>query len=75
MIDAPRIAEDGLDRDRLLYSSALKRLAGITQVISPIEGDIVHNRLTQYVNPREPVPIQFEDGVMGVKKVRINLHN
>ncbi len=34
------------DRDRLLYSNAFRRLAGVTQVISPIEGDVVHNRLT-----------------------------
>ncbi len=34
------------DRDRLLYSNAFRRLAGVTQVTSPIEGDIVHNRLT-----------------------------
>ena len=35
-----------LDRDRLLYSSALRRLAGVTQVIDPAEGQIFHNRLT-----------------------------
>ncbi len=34
------------DRDRLLYSNALRRLAGVTQVTSPMEGDVVHNRLT-----------------------------
>ncbi len=34
------------DRDRLLYCNALRRLAGVTQVISPVEGDVVHNRLT-----------------------------
>lgn len=34
------------DRDRLLYSSAFRRLAGITQVVSPAEGQIFHNRLT-----------------------------
>jgi len=35
-----------LDRDRVLYCSALRRLAGVTQVLSPSEGEVVHNRLT-----------------------------
>ncbi len=35
-----------IDRDRLLYSSAFRRLSGVTQVISTIEGEITHNRLT-----------------------------
>lgn len=34
------------DRDRILYCSAFRRLAGVTQVITPEEGLIVHNRLT-----------------------------
>lgn len=34
------------DRDRILYSSALRRLSGITQVISPAEKQPLHNRLT-----------------------------
>lgn len=34
------------DRDRILYSSAFRRLAGVTQVVSPSEGHIFHNRLT-----------------------------
>jgi dGTPase len=34
------------DRDRILYSSSFQRLAGITQVISPSERRICHNRLT-----------------------------
>lgn len=34
------------DRDRILYSSAFRRLAGITQVASPTELQPVHNRLT-----------------------------
>lgn len=34
------------DRDAILYTSALRRLAGITQVIAPGEGEVVHNRLT-----------------------------
>lgn len=34
------------DRDRLLYCNSLQRLAGVTQVTSPVEGHQVHNRLT-----------------------------
>ena len=34
------------DRDRVLYSSAFKRLAGVTQVVSAAEGTVFHNRLT-----------------------------
>lgn len=34
------------DRDRILYSSALRRLAGVTQVVHVAEGHIFHNRLT-----------------------------
>jgi len=34
------------DRDRILYSSAFRRLAGVTQVVAPEEGHIFHNRLT-----------------------------
>lgn len=35
-----------LDRDRLLYSTEFRRLAGVTQVVSPGEGEIFHSRLT-----------------------------
>jgi dGTPase len=34
------------DRDRILYSSAFRRLSGITQVVAPNERFPVHNRLT-----------------------------
>jgi dGTPase len=34
------------DRDRILYSSAFRRLVGVTQVVSVEEGDQYHNRLT-----------------------------
>ncbi|MGH7489173.1 MAG: dGTP triphosphohydrolase, partial [bacterium] len=34
------------DRDRILYSTALRRLAGITQVVGAAEGHVFHNRLT-----------------------------
>jgi len=34
------------DRDRILYSSAFRRLAGVTQVVSPGEGHIFHSRLS-----------------------------
>jgi dGTPase len=35
-----------VDRDRVLYSMPFRRLAGVTQVVSPGEGEIFHNRLT-----------------------------
>src|SRR5207248_1366681 len=34
------------DRDRLLYCSAFRRLAEVTQVVSAAEGCTFHNRLT-----------------------------
>ncbi|HXN99521.1 MAG TPA: dNTP triphosphohydrolase [Candidatus Acidoferrales bacterium] len=34
------------DRDIILYTSAFKRLSGITQVVSPHTGHVFHNRLT-----------------------------
>lgn len=34
------------DRDRILYTSAFRRLAGVTQVFSADEGHVFHNRLT-----------------------------
>ena len=34
------------DRDRILYTDALQRLANVTQVVSPGEGLVLHNRLT-----------------------------
>jgi dGTPase len=34
------------DRDRILFTTALRRLAGVTQVVAPDEGHVVHNRLT-----------------------------
>lgn len=34
------------DRDRVLYSPAFRRLAGVTQVVHASEGHLFHNRLT-----------------------------
>jgi dGTPase len=34
------------DRDRILYTAALRRLAGVTQVVGAVEGHVYHNRLT-----------------------------
>jgi len=34
------------DRDRILHSNALRRLAGVTQVVKANEGQVYHNRLT-----------------------------
>ncbi len=35
-----------IDRDRLIYSFAFRRLAQVTQVASAKEGNVFHNRLT-----------------------------
>jgi dGTPase len=37
------------DRDAILYTSAFRRLAGVTQVVSPGEGQVYHNRLTHWL--------------------------
>ena len=34
------------DRDRILYTSALRRLAKVTQVVAANTGHVFHNRLT-----------------------------
>lgn len=34
------------DRDRILYSSALRRLAGVSQIVRANESDVFHTRLT-----------------------------
>jgi len=34
------------DRDRILYSSAFRRLAEVTQVVAASSGYVFHNRLT-----------------------------
>jgi dGTPase len=39
-------APEERDRDRILYTSAFRRLAGVTQVVGSEEGHIFHNRLT-----------------------------
>lgn len=52
------------DHDRILYTSALQRLAGITQIAAPESGLTIHNRLTHTprfaqtggLNPRTPRP-------------------
>ena len=35
-----------IDRDRIVYSAAFRRLAQVTQVVSANEGSVFHNRLT-----------------------------
>jgi dGTPase len=37
------------DRDRILYTSAFRRLARVTQVVSAGEGHVFHNRLTHSI--------------------------
>src|SRR3989442_1059621 len=44
-VQRPR-SEFERDRDRILYASALRRLAGVSQVVAAAEGHVFHNRLT-----------------------------
>src|SRR6266567_9077323 len=44
-VRSPR-SEFERDRDRILYASALRRLAGVSQVVAAAEGHVFHNRLT-----------------------------
>ena len=37
------------DRDRILYSSAFRRLAGVTQIVRTGESDVFHTRLTHSI--------------------------
>lgn len=37
------------DRDRILYSSAFRRLDGVTQIVRADEADVFHNRLTHTI--------------------------
>ena len=39
-------SESQTDRDRILYTSAFRRLGGVTQVVGAVEGHVFHNRLT-----------------------------
>lgn len=48
---SPKKADDQrkefqIDRDRIIYSTAFRRLAQVTQVVSASEGSVFHNRLT-----------------------------
>ncbi len=45
-LQADQRGEFERDRDRILYCSAFKRLAGVTQVVGPSEGHVFHSRLT-----------------------------
>lgn len=40
------------DRDRILYCSAFRRLAGVTQVVSASEGVLFHNRMIHSLKVR-----------------------
>jgi dGTPase len=42
-------SQEQRDRDRLLYTTELRRLAAVTQVVSATEGYVFHNRLTHTV--------------------------
>src|SRR5271163_1964327 len=51
-----------VDRDRLLYSMPFRRLAGVTQVVSPGEGEIFHNRLTHSLKVAQ-IARRFAEGL------------
>jgi len=57
------------DRDRLLYSAAFRRLAGVTQVASPAEVDVFHNRLTHTLKVATHT-VLFADGGSQVGECR-----
>lgn len=42
------------DRDRILYADYFRRLSGVTQVVSSVEGGIFHNRMTHYATSYSP---------------------
>src|SRR5512140_3506465 len=44
--DSDRRRPGQKDYDRIIYSSAFLRLAGVTQVVHVSDGCVVHNRLT-----------------------------
>jgi dGTPase len=61
------------DRDRILYSSAFRRLAGVTQVVAADEGHVFHNRLTHSLEVAqvarrlvEKLTVEDPEGVRGV---------
>lgn len=61
-----------IDRDRILYSMHFRRLAGVTQVVSPGEGEIFHNRLTHTLKVAqiarrlaENLPKKYEQEIKG----------
>ncbi len=64
------------DRDRVLYSSHFRRLAGVTQVVAAGEGHIFHSRLThslevaqvarrlaEYLEEFQPELAEWHDGI------------
>ena len=42
-------SEFAKDRERIIYSSAFRRLAGVTQVFGTAQGHVFHNRLTHSI--------------------------
>lgn len=55
------------DRDRVIYSSALRRLGGVTQVVAPDEGHVFHNRLTHTLKVAQ-VARRLAERVAGTEK-------
>jgi dGTPase len=56
------------DRDRILYSDALSRLAGITQVVGSTETHAFHNRLTHTLKVAQVARRIAERLLMGLEK-------
>lgn len=60
------------DRDRVLYSSALRRLAGVTQVVHAAEGHIFHNRLTHTLKVAQVARRIAENLIKNESKERVD---